>query len=338
MQKSVLKLFFLIVVCFFLTATPLLLSQSASNPFEIKPRLKELTVNSQKENKKTNLDQISTGIIDTTENKEIPSLNQNLSSIETGSPQEVETKEQKEVNPFDVDHVPLRKLAASNSSVTTSTINDKERNNNFLFWYLLLATVLFAIVINTNYKSLSLAGKSIINDNLLKLFMREQEDRFSLSIFLLYIVFFINLSVFIYILAHYKFNLEIDLRFIFYILFVLGFYLTKHLLLAFLGFVYEIDKYTSIYSFTIMVTNIIIGIMLLPLNFVFTFSNEPFKNIAFIFSLVFIAAILIIRVLRGIFIVSHQFFNYFFQIIIYLCAFEIAPMFVLAKFLMNLQR
>ena len=85
-----------------------------------------------------------------------------------------------------------------------------------------------------------------------------------------------------------------------------------------------------------MVFNIFLGICLIPLNFILAFGPSDFHGIMIGFSLTLGLIIVLLRTFRGVFIVSEYLVDRIFQIFIYLCAFEIAPMLILIKSVMNL--
>ncbi len=334
MQKSLKKIVSTLWVSIAFTAFVSLWAQSSSNPFEIKPRLKQLKeteINKVGENAQTNEAEIDIIGVDSLADEKKIATNLDTTLISNDETKNI-------VNPFDVDHVPLRKNIDQKRRPNQANYSKTDRNNhNFIFWYLLLGTIILAIVINTNFKTLSLAWKSIGNENILKLFLREQVDGLSSSIILLYCNFFISFSVFIYLILTFKFKEIVHVPYLYILLFIIGFYLLKHLSLFIIGWLYKIEKDTTIYSFTIMVSNLFIGVLFLPCNFILAFSPEPFRNIVLILMLVLLGIIIVIRSFRALLIVSDKIIIHFFQIFIYLCAFEIAPIVLLAKFLMKNQ-
>ena len=79
-----------------------------------------------------------------------------------------------ESNPFDVSHIPLRKSklkekadAFSTQSVELS--NQANPSNTFIFWLILLCIFLLALIVSADRRAVINAGKSIFNENMLKL-------------------------------------------------------------------------------------------------------------------------------------------------------------------------
>ena len=308
----------------FLVIISFLSAQSKSNPFEIKPRLKKLpltdTIISQT---KSTADQNDT-LVSVTPTKDQKSIK----SRETPSPDE---------NPFEIDHVPLRKSAISiNDENPNNQIETTRTSNGFLFWFLLLACGILAIVLNLKRKAPVLIYRSILNENMLKLFYREESTKFSSYLFLLYFVFSINLAVFLYLAASSLGAPNGIYVFLAILSGVIFLYIIRHLSLSLLGKIFDVNKYTDLYSFAIMIFNQFAGLILIPLNFLIAFGPNGIQEIILNISFIVLAILVLLRTIRGIFIVSEHLMGRIFQIFIYLCAFEIAPVLILIKSVMNL--
>lgn len=241
----------------------------------------------------------------------------------------------KEVNPFDVDHLPLRKNPiVLKKEVEDSDMDGKDdRSNTFIFWFLLLATALLAVVININFSFVKLLFRSLLNVNLFKLFHREQGGRLTTSQLLFYIIFLITSSTLIYLLLGvqskmYGINLWYQIC-----LGVAAFYIVKHLLLIIIGYIFDIEKTTSLYNFSIITYHSVASIVLLPLCFIAAFASASLAVPVMYIGLFVICATLLTKAIRGLFISLEFWADRFFQFFMYLCAFEILPVMVLVKFL-----
>ena len=241
-------------------------------------------------------------------------------------------------NPFDVDHLPLRKSKSEPERAKVAgqenNIPGKQQSNNFLFWILLLSAAFLAIVINLNLSFIKLVFRSLINMNLFKLFHREEGNGFSPSFLFLYFVFFINAATIVFLWLKQD---DVTLNLSFWLKILAGitvFYLAKHILVSAIGLIFNISKTTGLYNFSIATYHIFAGIILLPLNFSIAFANQGISSFILILASIFIVGLLILKSGRGLFI-SLEFWNgRFFQFFMYLCAFEILPVLILVKFLM----
>lgn len=254
-----------------------------------------------------------------------------------GAEEKVSTK-----NPFDVSHVPVRRSKLKDESIARKPkVNPLDGNqsnsssNVFLFWYVLFSAVLIAIVVNTQKDTIPKIYKSISNENILKLSQREDGGGMSGHYLLLYGSFFINAAVFIYLLIELYFKHGGFKIWFFCLLFVVGIYFFRHLALFLLGSFFPIQKETKLYSFTIEVYNIFLGLILIPLNLIIAFGPLNLTKPLIYTTIGLILLIFLIRYLRGIFIASKYIESNFLHFFIYLCTFEIAPLLVVLRMVKN---
>ncbi len=294
--------------------------QHRSNPFEIKPRL-------------------GTGIQESESARDMDTIHIDNVTADTLSSvlvKDIEDKDNLLLNPFDVDHVPVRKSAIiKRAEKLQNQTNNTKHSNTFLIWFLLFSCVIIAITINLRSKTISFVSRSIFNENILKLFQREEQRGVNVYLILLYLSFLINISVLIYLIS-VKYGGQ---RGIITMLIILCgttlVYILKHLGLYIIGRIFMIQKSTDLYRFTIMIFNHALGMILIPINFLIAFGPPEISKISLWIAIGVIGVLLILRTLRGIFIVFEYLNDRIFQIFVYLCAFEIAPMMILIKTIMN---
>ncbi len=155
----------------FILCTVLSFGQSRVNPFEVKQRLQALPVES------TVIQTTSDTLLQDTVTEGTPISGDTLSA----------NKSNQIANPFEVDHVPIIKssIATRTEKLRTQT-ETTQTSNGFLFWFLLFSCALLAIVINIKSKALGFITKSIYNENMLKLFQREESTKISAYLIILY--------------------------------------------------------------------------------------------------------------------------------------------------------
>ncbi|MBK9255225.1 MAG: DUF4271 domain-containing protein [Saprospiraceae bacterium] len=329
-------LLFFVPVFFFPSDSEAQSERKKNNPFEIVPRL-DSVIRSESQfpsSGNTSTDQVLAGTeVPDTSTLNIDLLNNNSTGINEEDKRSPVADQKK--NPFEVDHVPIRKssnvVKNPSESFGNVMIQSTGKTNNFLIWFLLISAALLAIVMSTRHNIIGLIYKSIFNENMLKLFQREENTRFSSYLVLLYLIFIINITTFIYLLIN-EFGPHKGIQFWLYLLVIITLiYISRHTALSLLGWIFNISKNTGLYSFTIMLFNLFIGLILIPLNLILSFGPDILSQSILYISLFLLAFLLIIRTFRGVFIASDFFNNRLFQIIIYLCAFEIAPMLILVK-------
>jgi len=301
MRLIIIKYLFFTLVLF---GCNTLLAQDGNNPFELKHRLdKEALIEAEK------------GAI-------------NNQVISTG-------------NPFDIVVQPTQKPTVVSRLPNTSVNREKnalpeETSKNHLFIVFFLILVFFTAVISIARKRLEQSYKAFLNDNFLRQLHRVNQGSFSLSYFLLYLSFFLNAGVFIYLAANYfGVNLPQNVGWVFLVcLGVAIVFLFKHLLLFFIQSVFPISKEIRLYSFSIMVFSIILGIGLLPVNILGAFAPTGLTKIVIWGGLGAIIATYLFRSLRGLSIASKYMMLHSFHFLLYLCAVEILPVVVLLKFIL----
>jgi hypothetical protein len=242
-----------------------------------------------------------------------------------------------EVNPFDVNHVPLRKSQFEKRKEKLDTeIKATHKSNGFLIWFLLFSCALLAILINTRSKTLAFIPQTLYNENILKLIHREESGKYSSFFVIMYVIYIINISIAVYLITSYY----TDFKGIDNLAIILGsmtlVYVAKHFLLNVFGYIFDISKSTSLYNFTIIVFNSVIGLFLLPVNFITAFVPDDYKHIGIIASIIVVCLLLFLRYLRGFFIAAEYIFGRMLQFFIYLCTFEVAPIVIGIKILLKI--
>ena len=285
----------------------------------------------------------------------IPSTNTNQDSIKVENLGGTKDEESDEVdkddmdymidNPFEVSHVPYRRselkeqaksantTSQSKKSYTRSIVHLKYSTNTFIFWLVLFTLLLLAIVINVQRNVISKIVKSITNENVLKLLKREENNGLSGHYIMLYVIFFINFTCFIYLMAKYYKGFDGFNNWLVIYGTVTVTYLLRHISMAFIGNIFNISKDSSLYSFTIMSFNIFLGLVLIPVNLVVAFSPVEISSAALQVGIGLIIILLLIRSARGLLVGARFIGENLFQFFIYLCTFEIAPILILLKIL-----
>lgn len=313
--KSGFLLSFVIVLLFSVNLT----GQNKANPFEIVPRL---------------------GTIDDSTIPDVSDVKAVVSDTAITTDTVIITDKLNNellLNPFDVDHVPVRRSAIVERAAKLQTqTGNTQGSDTFLIWFLLSSCIILAILINLRVKLLEFVYKSIFNENILKLFQREEQRGSNVYMLLLYIVFLINIAVLAY-LIYTRFGGQQGIVSLLIILWIFSsVYLVKHTGLNTFGKIFLIEKSTGLYSFTCMIFNHAAGMILIPFNFMIAFAPKDMAEIVLWIAVGIIVILLILRTLRGIIIVFEFINDRIFQIFVYLCAFEIAPVMILVKTIMKL--
>lgn len=243
-------------------------------------------------------------------------------------------------NPFDLIAAPrpagaVRKAPAA---VRHKTVDPLVQFNRLKLFIILGILVLLAFLVTVLR---SLVNKSIlafINDNVMSQLYREREGRGLLPFLMLYILFFVNGGVFLFFLMkqqHLQFPVSDPALLSFCIAGVSILFLLKHFVLNLLGFTFPVAAEISRYNFTIIIFSIIIGLFLVPVNIFMAYTPVDFLSFVTKGALGTIALIYLFRTIRSLVIANNFLLFHKFHFLLYICVVEIAPVFVLLRFVLD---
>jgi hypothetical protein len=313
---------FLFIISYFM-AVQICIAQN-TNPFDIKSRLNSRIL-------KKNND--SLGVKDTT-NSQITSNNDSFALNAS--------------NPFDIDRNKMDSLSEYHSGQSESVsyripVDTKSlkkaftgNSSNFLLWVFLFILIIVAILSSMNRDVVIKIIKSSWFNNLMNLLHRNFGNKDVLLYSLLYVSFAMNLAIFFYKLIGNKFDYNGFLLFIYLLLTVIFIYAIKHSVIVLFESVFPSLKGIRIYNFSIMIFNIILGIVLIPVNAFAAFSTPIVSSVFIDIGIILLAIFYIFRIFRGFLSTYNYFVISIFHFFIYLCAFEILPLLILYKLIFNL--
>jgi len=321
-------------------------TQVNTNPFEIQSRLDSVynsevseessTINifdveRSDDNRATPIKPIIRDTLDEEESEPIPSV---------GEEDDEFSETQLNQNPFDVSHIPIRKSKLKKEAdafkTQTKKLNIESGGSNaFLFFLNLLSAFLLAIVINTQRGALKKITNAITNENVLKLLHREEKKGITGYHLLLYISYFINAAIFIYLILYNFFEVHGWKYYQWIFLGILAIYLVRHIFLTFIGRIFPIKKGSQLFGFTIQTFNIFLGIILIPFNLIIAFGPVKTAVPLIYLGLIIIGILALLRTFRGFLIASSYIQSNLFHFLLYLCTFEILPILLLIKVIGN---
>lgn len=245
-----------------------------------------------------------------------------------------------EANPFDV--APHRapgvaKALVENVSEPLRPLTWLPKGKNMprsaIFWALVLMSGFLAFSIAANRNAVGKAWRGFLSDNALTLAQRESSGLVgSTPYFLLYANFLLNAGIFIFLIARF-FNPDSysNLPFFFVCLLLAGFlFLSKHVLLAVLGWLLPVAAEVRRYNFLIIIFNCVLGLFLVPFNFLVAFSGG-FEAFLVFWTLGLAAIFYLYRSFRAATIGRKFLLGQQFHFFLYLCTAEIAPVLLLIK-------
>jgi hypothetical protein len=275
-------------------------AQDAGNPFELKPRL----------------DALASG--DSTEI--IPISN----------------------NPFDI--VVIAKTAQpakgsfnirTDNKAKLLTAKEKETNyRRFLFVTILIMFIILTLIVTIFRILIEKIWKAFARDNMLHQLHREQSTGLAVAYLILYLLFLINGGLFVFLTTRY-YGIPLSCSNVYGLLLcmggVAGFFIAKHFVLWFVSFVFPVGKEVDSYQFTIMIFNIVTGLLLVPVVLFIAYAPESTTKAVLYGAFGLLGLIYLFLYLRGLFIASRFIAGNKFHFLLYLCAVEIAPILAILK-------
>lgn len=198
--------------------------------------------------------------------------------------------------------------------------------SNILFWLLLFLVSLLALAVNLNRNLIAKLYKTSFNLNQFNNLYRENMEENRLVFPLLYGLYFAGISIFIF-LALNTFRAVSYIPLIFYITcLILLIYLIRHLSLKLLASIFKIGKEVDHYLFNIVCFGSLMAIIFIPLNFIIAFLKPAWGKNIIILVAVFYVLSYIFRQIKEILSSTNLWTRSIMHFILYLCAFEIAPL------------
>ncbi len=207
-----------------------------------------------------------------------------------------------------------------------------------LFYYLAGILFFYALVRIIFYKYIS---------NLLSLFFRitmrqqqvkEQLLQTPLASLLMNILFVVVGGTYLAFLSkYYHFNTQLNfwVLMLYSISFIALIYLGKFIFLKLIGWLFNVSQATDMYIFIVFWVNKILGILLLPFIIMLAFPYPDFHAVVITLSLILVGFLFLYRFFISYRPVRNEIKVNKFHFFLYLCAFEITPLVLIYKVLLN---
>ena len=115
-------------------------------------------------------------------------------------------------------------------------------------------------------------------------------------------------------------------------------YIVKFITLKISGWLFKLSFATDVYTFIVFTTNKVMGIALLPFIILISFTSGTLLQTAVIFSLILVGGLFLYRYFLSYVSLHRQVKINFFHFLLYLFAFEIVPVLLINKVLLQLLR
>ncbi|MDQ3015747.1 MAG: DUF4271 domain-containing protein [Bacteroidota bacterium] len=244
-------------------------------------------------------------------------------------------------NPFDIndDSTAITSTMVVEDSVVKKPVVAKGtahvRSSRGLQIFFLLLSLLFLIfIVNVERSFVRDLWRVISNENYSSLHHRNQRNTMRQILLLMgYLVFIVQAGIFLYHLLMvfgYQGNLLDNIWSCMLLITIV--YITRHIMISYLKWLFNNDKEMTLFGFDVSIFNIMVGLVLLPINVMLNFGPESLaKPLIYIGLTVAIIAYLM-RQLRWLLTARHLIANSLFLFFVYLCAVEILPLWAISKF------
>lgn len=168
--------------------------------------------------------------------------------------------------------------------------------------------------------------------------LRDQLSQSALPSLLLNLFFFISGGLFLHFLLDYKGlggRFPIFLSLLFWVFLLAGIYIGKYLLIQFFGWVFNAGEAADNYTFVVFHVNKMAGIFILPFVIIWAYMDESGKNILLTLAVSGLCLLVIARLARAWLAVNGILKVTLIHFLIYVLAFEIMPLMILYKWLMQ---
>ena len=211
-------------------------------------------------------------------------------------------------------------------------------SDEYIFYFLIGLLLFYALIRMIFFKYLN---------NLLSLFfrvtmrqqqIREQVLQTPLPSLLLNLLFVISAGLYLTFIARYLGVSPATNEWVllaYSVAFISVIYAGKFVFLKFTGWVFNVSNATDTYVFIVFLVNKMIGMFLLPFLLVMAFPSSPLYPIAAVISLVLIVLLFLYRFFISYRPIRNEIKVGKFHFFLYLCAFEIAPLLLIYKVLLN---
>ena len=212
------------------------------------------------------------------------------------------------------------------------------REKIFPDWLIAIMIFSFILLAFVNFYDHTYIGQifeSLINFRASIKLQNESSALAAKSAVLLMIMFFLNISMFIYqVFLYFNLHTNINSILLFFIIFfiIISYFLFKYVIIQLLGNIFDATEVKKLYIHNTNLLNQINGIILLISVIVIPFIDNNFIVIIIYATFILLIISYIIRVLRTVQIFSYKHFSLLY-LFLYFCTVEILPFFIIIKVL-----
>ena len=210
-------------------------------------------------------------------------------------------------------------------------------DKDYLFYSMLILLLLYAFVINLYPQYFPKLFSQFSQSSLRMMQNREQLLQNSLASLIMNICFILSFALMATLLIFNKHLLPLSFwqGYVYICLFFTFLYLGKYLCLAIAGYIFNTRDLANTYIFVVFMVNKVLGILLIPFILILAFAKPVYHPIAIIGAGALSVLLILYRYLFSLTSVRNKLHISSFHFFLYLCAFEILPLLLLYKFIVQ---
>jgi hypothetical protein len=148
-----------------------------------------------------------------------------------------------------------------------------------------------------------------------------------------YVVFFIQAGIFLFHTLHaFQYSGTLLDNIWTCMLLVISVYVIRHAAIRYLRWLFNNDKEMTLFGFDVSIFNIMVGLVLLPINIMLNFGPDSMSKPLIYMGLIAAIIAYLMRQLRWLLTARQLITNSLFLFFVYLCAVEILPLWAISKF------
>jgi hypothetical protein len=229
----------------------------------------------------------------------------------------------------------LNQIKSDLNQIKSSTTKDQGTiSKNVWFIIYIFLFLLAAVAINFNRSYPMALIKATYNQNQLRILFKDAFKGNHVLIFcILYLLFIINGGIFLY--QSFRIFELAPISLFAAVGLVMIVYLMRHVVLFMLGLAFPLTRETLLFSYTIGIHNLTLGLALMFINMLLSFVDPETGKMLIFSGLSIILAMYLLRQVRGLLNNMPLIISGKFHFIIYLCTVEIAPWLLLTGILLR---
>lgn len=315
-------------------------SQAQPNPFDLKFRPPATRTIPKPVTSPTLKDSAATKIVSSTpqpqKNKKPDSLSitEGKSIIAPSDTNPFEVTKTPDISEPDESGIDTGKHDTAQLKAPVAHVAGKKTSKGVQIFFLLLSLLFLIFIVNVERSFVKDLWRVISNENYSSLHLRNQRNAMRQILLLMgYMVFVIQAGIFLYHLLaafHYKGTILDNIWTCMAL--VAAVYVVRHAAISYLKWLFNNEKEMTLFGFDVSIFNIMVGLVLLPINVLLNFGPESIaKPLIFIGIITFFIAYMM-RQLRWMLTARQLITNSLFLFFVYLCAVEILPLWAISKF------